>query len=133
MFNMHVRTRERDGYITVALRGELDLANAADVTAALLTAVSRGPLIIVDLAGLNFIDVSGVAALVCARGRARSAGGDLYLRAPQAQALKILAIMGPSTPSPCTPPRKRRPTASDLPWGRPCRPDGIRAPRQLWA
>lgn len=93
MFNLHISTRECDGYISVALRGELDLANADDAATALLAAVSRKPLIVVDLAGLTFIGASGVTALLRARGDARNAGGDLYLCAPQAQARKILGII----------------------------------------
>lgn len=95
MFNVRLRTRECDGYTTVALRGELDLANAAGVTAALIAAADRQPLVVVDLAGLSFIDVSGVAALVRARGHARDAGGDLCLCAPRDQALRVLAIVRP--------------------------------------
>jgi anti-anti-sigma factor len=95
MFNLHISTRECDGYISVALRGELDLANAADVTTALVAAVSRKPLIVVDLAGLTFIGASGVAVLLRAREHARNAGGDLYLCAPQGQARRILGIIRP--------------------------------------
>jgi len=64
MFSVDLSTRECDGHVVVALRGELDLVDAADVAAALAAAVARDPGIIVDLAGLEFIDCSGVAALV---------------------------------------------------------------------
>ena len=93
MFNIHLSTRKGDGYVKAALRGELDLAYAADVTEALIAAVSRGPLILVDMSALNFIDVSGVSALTVARGQARKAGGDLYLCGPRSQALKILGVL----------------------------------------
>ena len=95
MFNLQVSTRASDGYVVVALRGEIDLANAAEVAAELTAAVSREPVIIVDLAGLQFIDASGISALVRARNNARKAGGDLYLCAPQAQALKVLGVIRP--------------------------------------
>jgi anti-sigma B factor antagonist len=61
--NFRLSTRKGNGYVKVALRGELDLADAPDVTEALTAAVSRGPLVLVDMSGLNFIDVSGVSAL----------------------------------------------------------------------
>jgi len=48
--------------------------------------------IIVDLEGLEFIDSSGVAAVVRARQHARRAGRDLLLAAPQQQVLRMLAI-----------------------------------------
>jgi anti-sigma B factor antagonist len=95
MFNVRMSTREYGGYVAIALRGELDVANAADVEAGLMAAVSRESLIIVDLAGLRFIDASGVAALLRARAHARNAGGDLRLCAPRDQARRILGIIRP--------------------------------------
>ncbi|HEV3287854.1 MAG TPA: STAS domain-containing protein, partial [Streptosporangiaceae bacterium] len=67
MAGVDVSTRECDGQVVVALRGQLDMAEAAGAAAAFTAVVARGPQIIVDLAGLEFIDSSGVAALV--RGR----------------------------------------------------------------
>jgi anti-anti-sigma factor len=77
MASMDLRTRENDGRVLVALRGELDIADAASAAAALVAVAARAAEIIVDLAGLEFIDASGVAALVLARVQARRAGGDL--------------------------------------------------------
>ena len=91
MFSVDLSTRECDGHVVVALRGELDLVDAADVAAALAAAVASEPRI-VDLAGLEFIDCSGVAALARGRRHARQAGGDLLLAAPQQRVLRILAI-----------------------------------------
>ena len=81
-----------DGRAVVAWRGELDVADAAGVAAALAAVAGRGPAIIVDLGGLEFIDSSGVAALVLVRKQARRAGGDLLLAAPQQQVLRFLTI-----------------------------------------
>jgi len=92
MFSVDLSTRECDGHVVVALRGELDLVDAADVAAALAAAVAREPRIIVDLAGLEFIDCSGVAALARGRRHARQAGGDLLLAAPQQRVQRVLAI-----------------------------------------
>lgn len=93
MFNVQLSVREGDGYVKVALRGELDLADAADVAKALIAAVSREPRLIVDMSELDFIDARGVSALVLAREQARKAGGDLYLCAPRSQAMKILGVL----------------------------------------
>jgi anti-sigma B factor antagonist len=92
MFSVDLSTRECGGHVVVALRGELDLADAADVAAALAAAVAREPGIIVDLAGLEFIDCSGVAALARGRRPPRQGGGDLLLAAPQQRVLRVLAI-----------------------------------------
>jgi anti-anti-sigma factor len=92
MFSVDLTTRECGGHVVVALRGELDMADAASVAAGLAEVAARAPEIIVDLAALAFIDSSGVAALAHGRRQARRAGGDLLLAAPQQQVLKILAI-----------------------------------------
>jgi anti-anti-sigma factor len=92
MFSVDLSTREYDGHVVVALRGELDLVDAAGVAAALVAVAGREPEIIVDLAALEFIDSSSVAALARGRTRARQAGGDLLLAAPRQPVLRVLAI-----------------------------------------
>jgi anti-sigma B factor antagonist len=92
VFSAELTTSECDGAVVVALHGELDIVDAAAVAAALVTAAVREPRIIVDLAALDFIDSSGIAALAYARRHARRAGSDLLLAAPRQQVLKVLAI-----------------------------------------
>jgi anti-sigma B factor antagonist len=94
MFSVDLSTREWDGHVVVALGGELDVVDAAGVAAALATVAAREPEIIVDLAALEFIDSSGVAALARGRRHARHVGGDLLLAAPQEPVLRVLAITG---------------------------------------
>ena len=92
MFSTDLSVRDCDGHVVVTLLGELDVVDAAAVTAALMAAADREPRIVVDLAGLEFIDVSGVAALMRARKHARGAGGDLLLAAPRPRLLRLLSI-----------------------------------------
>lgn len=92
MAGVDLSTRECDGQFVVALHGQLDMAEAASVAAALAAVAARGPQIIVDLAALEFIDSSGVAALVRGRNLARRAGGELLLAAPQQQVLRVLTL-----------------------------------------
>ena len=89
MFSVDLSTSECGGHVVVALRGELD---AAGVAAALAAVAARKPEIVVDLAGLEFIDSSGVAALARGRKHARHAGGDLLLAAPRQQVLRVLTL-----------------------------------------
>jgi anti-anti-sigma factor len=77
--------------------------------AVLAAAAARDPLMIVDLAALEFI---GCCALGRVRAQARQAGGDLLLAAPRGQARRILTLtvlidVASSTPAwrrPCGPP-----------------------------
>jgi anti-sigma B factor antagonist len=92
MVTMELHAGECDGPAVVALRGELDVAEAASVAAALAAVAGRDRAVIVDLAGLEFIDSSGVAALVVVRAQARRAGSDLLLAAPQDQVTRALKL-----------------------------------------
>jgi anti-sigma B factor antagonist len=94
MFSAEWSTGGIRGQAIVALHGELDVVDAASLAAALVAAVAREPVIIADLAGLEFIDSSGAAALVLARKQARRAGGDLLLAGPQDQVLRFLTVSG---------------------------------------
>src|SRR5512146_3120627 len=91
MFSVDLSTRECGGHVVVALRGELDIADAAVVAARLAAVAASEPQIIVDLSGLEFIDSCGVAALARGRRHARRAGGDL-LAAPRQLVLRVLAM-----------------------------------------
>src|ERR1700728_1530999 len=93
MLDMDLGSGECGGYAVVALRGELDLLDAADVADALEAFAAREPRIIVDLSGLEFIDASGVAALSRVRRHARDAGGDVLLAAPRRIVRRVLAII----------------------------------------
>lgn len=92
MVGVDLSTSECDGRAVVTLSGELDVADAASVVAALAATVARQREIIIDLAGLEFIDSSGLAALVRVRKQAQRAGGDVLLAAPQHQVLRLLAL-----------------------------------------
>jgi len=53
MSGVDLNPRECDGHAVVALRGELDIADAASVAAALVAVAARAAEIILDLAGLE--------------------------------------------------------------------------------
>ena len=93
MFRMDLGSGESGGHAVVALHGELDILHAAAVAGALRVVAAREPRIIVDLAGLEFIDASGIAALSRGRRHARNAGGYLLLAAPQRPVRRVLAII----------------------------------------
>jgi anti-sigma B factor antagonist len=91
MASVDVNTRKCGGRVVVTLRGVIDVLDAVSVAAALVAVAAQEPEIIVDLAGVEFSDSSGVAALVRGRKHAWHAGGDLLLAAPQQQVLRVLA------------------------------------------
>ena len=92
MLSVDLAISDYGGQVVVALRGELDVMDAEAVAAALAAVADRGNVVVVDLAGLTFIDASGLAALVRARRHARGTGGDLLLAAPQRQVRRVMAL-----------------------------------------
>jgi len=86
---------EADGAAVVCLGGDLDLATAPLVRQALFGLVERSVrLVTVDLAHLDFLDSTGLTALVSGLKRLREFGGDLMLRSPNRTVVKLLHITG---------------------------------------
>jgi anti-sigma B factor antagonist len=88
---MDLSARE-DAELVVAVTGELDVCETASVVAGLMAVSVPGRAVIIDLAGLEYIDSSGLAALALVRRDTRRAGGDLLLAGPQRQVLRVLTI-----------------------------------------
>lgn len=93
MFIMDLGPGASAQLVVVSLRGELDLIDAADVAAGLKALAARERWIIVDLAGLQFIDAAGVSALTRARRLARDTGGGLLLAAPHGVVQRVLGLI----------------------------------------
>jgi len=95
MLNVELSIRDGDGLTVVALRGELELADAPAVASHLITAVAVcGPSVIVDMTDLDGIGYSGLAVLLRVRKWTRQNAGDLPLAAPQPPVRRILEATG---------------------------------------
>jgi anti-sigma B factor antagonist len=95
MLNVDLSTRHFDGQAVVALRGELNLADAPCLGSRLIAAVAAcGPSVIVDLSGLEGIGYIGLSVLLRVRRWTRQSGGDLFLAAPQQPVRRILEATG---------------------------------------
>ena len=95
MLNVDLSIGDVDGQAVVALRGESNLADIPSVASHLIAAVAAcGPSVIVDLAGLEGIDYSGLSVLLRIRKWTRQSGGDLPLAAPQRPVRQILQATG---------------------------------------
>src|SRR3954452_2747732 len=77
-------------------RGELDLATAPELEAAVLGALEDGRRVVIDLRELEFMDSSGVRVLIAAHGKAGDGGERLTLvRPPNGSTVeRILEIAG---------------------------------------
>jgi anti-sigma B factor antagonist len=91
---IELETSVRDGHVVVALRGELDVSDAAGVEAAIAAVVVPGQSLIIDMSALDFMDCASLAALLRVQGLARSFGGDVVLAAPPRRARRLLVLTG---------------------------------------
>jgi len=90
-----LRKTEDDRFSLFTLRGSLDLATAPSVRAALIEALdedARG--LVVDLSQVDFLDSTGLSALIGARKRATERSGEIRLIAQEGRILRLLRITG---------------------------------------
>jgi anti-sigma B factor antagonist len=82
-----------DGIAVAALNGRLNMASAGRLREAVNSAVAAGRTrIAVDLTSVEFMDSSGLGALVNGLKVARQAGGDLRIAAPSEQVRLVLQL-----------------------------------------
>jgi anti-sigma B factor antagonist len=84
-----------DGTATVLLHGEIDILTVEQLRVVLGEAVARRPQrIVVDMAGVAFIDSTGLGALISGFQRARDAGIRFGLTRPGDNVRQILVLSG---------------------------------------
>lgn len=81
-----------NGAHVVSLHGQLDLSNADQVRDALIGV--DGSAVVVDLSGLEFLDSSGIAALLTARSDIVDRGHSFELRGAQGIVRRVLEVTG---------------------------------------
>ena len=88
-------TVERSGRtVLVCVHGELDLATAQGLRQVLLDATTGGSVdLVVDEAGVPFVDATGLGALLAAAKSVRAGGGDLRLASPSRMLRLMLRLL----------------------------------------
>jgi anti-sigma B factor antagonist len=77
------------------LTGELDLASVARVEQAVDATLAEGMrALVLDLAGVSFVDSSGLRLFIVLDQRARAEGWKLTLTRPQQQAMTVFVVSG---------------------------------------
>jgi len=94
MAHFEARTTAGSGRVVVTLTGECDLEGRDDLIATLLGAVDDAELVVVDLAGVTFMDSSGIHGLVTAHRSARDAGRTLHVVNASGAVASVLEITG---------------------------------------
>jgi anti-sigma B factor antagonist len=80
--------------MVVTVATEVDVTTAPQLRAALLTACSTCPTVVVDMSQTAFCDSSGLTALVQAHHRAKANGGELRLVITTPQVLSTFTVTG---------------------------------------
>jgi anti-sigma B factor antagonist len=84
-----------DGQPVVTVRGEIDIATAAEVRAYLWDVVDNEPLsAIVDVSGVTFCDAAGLGMLAKVAAHARAAGRPIRLTGARPSLVRIMRITG---------------------------------------
>jgi anti-anti-sigma factor len=91
--SLDLTTSERAGGAHLVLTGELDIATAPQLEEEVRRLEADGrKLIIIDLRGLQFMDSSGLRALLAADTRARERGGRLVIVRGDDRIQRVLRI-----------------------------------------
>ena len=94
VFDVHLNGRG-----TVVVSGEIDVLTAPPLRLALLHALEHVPgSLVVDLAGVEFIDAAGVGALVDVANKAQAGGRQMVVTRPSPFVRRIIDILGPDWP-----------------------------------
>lgn len=81
---MQIEVTQSQGVAVVVPSGDLDMGATDQVRQVLTELIEKGQLrLVMDLAGVAYIDSSGLGALVAAMKQAKAAGGNLKLCALQ--------------------------------------------------
>lgn len=84
---------EHEAYTAIRAKGRLNAVAASELKAAVEASVAAGhPRLVLDLAQTDFMDSSGLGALVACLKTARQVGGDLRIANAGEQVLMILGL-----------------------------------------
>lgn len=89
-----VRTSQNEETHTIALCGELDLANASTAESALEESLAGDKQVVVDMRKLEFIDSTGIALLVSALGRGGAESRVRFIPSASPAVTRVLELTG---------------------------------------
>ena len=93
--HLQIDVARHDGYTILSPQGEIDFATGPQLKSAITETLVAGDVhIVVDLLAVDFIESTGLGALIGGRRRAYAMGGSLSLVCREDQMLKIFRITG---------------------------------------
>lgn len=93
--DLGIDIKREDNRAIVGLKGEIDVYTAPRFKESMISLIENGCHdLIIDLQGVNFMDSTGLGALVGGLKRVKPLGGSLVLVCSQSKILKILELTG---------------------------------------
>jgi anti-sigma B factor antagonist len=93
--HLQIDVTRRDGFTILSPQGEIDFATGPQLKEAITDLLVSGEVnLVVDLLGVDFIESTGLGALIGGRRRAHALQGSLVLVCTEDQMLKIFRITG---------------------------------------
>lgn len=89
---MKMHSNDQGGVVTVSLTGEIDLQHSPNLRRQLMDLMFDRRDVLVELAGVSYIDSSGIACLVEAYQTARKNGTRFVLVAVSAPVMRVLQL-----------------------------------------
>jgi anti-anti-sigma factor len=94
MAGFEARTSTDGGSAVVTLVGECDLSVRDELTSLLSAAIDSAAVVVIDLGELEFLDSSGIHALVTGHHAALEKGRRLYVRNACGAVARVLELTG---------------------------------------
>jgi len=93
--HLEIDVDHRNGYVVLSPQGEIDFATGPALKEQITEVLLAGDVhVVVDLAGVDFIESTGLGVLIGGRRRAAALDGSLSLATPQDHVLKVFTITG---------------------------------------
>lgn len=90
---MEIRQTAKADAIVFEVAGEIDLYNSGNLKSTLMALVARPPrMALVDLAGVSYVDSSGIGALISGKGALAKAGCVLAICNPASSVRAVLRM-----------------------------------------
>ena len=84
---------QQDGFTVLRVKGEVDLSTAPQLREALTSLIAEGRLaVVVDLSDTEFVDSTGLGALVTGLKRLRARGGEMRVVCTSPRVCKVFEI-----------------------------------------
>lgn len=92
---LQIESRQQSDRVVIAMNGELDLANAPALQAAIESEeLTTAEIVVLDLEGLAFLDSTGLRVILAARELCWRRGQEFAVTPGSAQVQRLLSVTG---------------------------------------